>query len=73
MCYSIIRTVCKACGNQVGNPEIKEAACFPAKSRPAWGSAVATLQQHRVKRFKKTISQCNDCVAAAGQVSESQE
>jgi len=61
MCHSLIRIVCQQCGSQIGKPELKKAQCLPIKSRPAWNSGVSLFEQHRVKRFRKTIPACDGC------------
>ena len=66
MCHLIIRTLCQICHTQIGNIEIKPlASCLPAtlNMKPAWGSAAATLEQHRGKRVKRTTGLCEACRA----------
>lgn len=69
MCHLIIRTLCRICHTQIGDVEIKPmASCLPPTwdMKPAWGSAAATLEQHRGKRVKRTTGLCKTCEARAG-------
>lgn len=61
MCSAVIRVVCKTCGNQTGKTQVQEVECYAPIIRPAWGSGVANLQQHRSKRRTKLIGMCDDC------------
>jgi hypothetical protein len=78
MCHTITRTVCEHCGDQIGDAVLQSVACFPTVQRPAWGSAISTIEQHRAKRYKRTRGLCDECqrqtaVLNAAAVAESNE
>jgi len=65
MCHTITRNVCEGCSAQIGDAVIREVACFAAVFRPAWGSGVSQIEQHRAKRYRRTKGLCEACEAAA--------
>ncbi|KAK3367841.1 hypothetical protein B0H63DRAFT_529549 [Podospora didyma] len=65
MCCAEIRILCQLCGAEV-RTEVKQITCVPhtqRNHRPAWGSAVSTMEQHVVKKYRKSTGNvCDACI-----------
>ncbi len=68
MCHSLTRILCRICQAQIGQPELKTIPCLEMRARPAWGSGISQMEQHRVKRFKKTTEVCEACREAEAEI-----
>jgi hypothetical protein len=78
MCHTITRTVCEHCGDQIGDAVLQPIPCLHSVRRPAWGSNVSNLEQHRAKRYKRTRGLCDECqrqtaILTAAAIAESNE
>ncbi|KAK4450623.1 hypothetical protein QBC34DRAFT_379331 [Podospora aff. communis PSN243] len=78
MCHTITRTVCEHCGDQIGDAVLQPIPCLQSVRRPAWGSNISNIEQHRAKRYKRTRGLCDECqrqtaVLTAAAIAESNE